>query len=92
MYMALKTINPSKATGADNISAKYLKIAAPHISGTLTKIFNQSYNCGRYPSAWKIAKVSPVFKGGGQRQNAIITDQYLCSRVCAKRILPNKIC
>ncbi|RMX59118.1 hypothetical protein pdam_00009775 [Pocillopora damicornis] len=43
-----------------NISAKYLKIAAPHISGTLTKIFNQS---------------------GGQRQNAIITDQYLCFRV-----------
>ena len=50
VYMALKTINPSKATGADNISAKYLKIAAPHISETLTKIFNQSYNCGRYPS------------------------------------------
>ena len=84
VYMALKTINPSKTTGADNISAKYLKIAVPHISGTLTKIFNQSYNCGRYPSAWKIAKVSSVFKGGGgggQRQNAIITDQYLCFRV-----------
>ncbi|CAB4043715.1 Hypothetical predicted protein, partial [Paramuricea clavata] len=61
---ALTMINTGKATGADEIPAKALKIAAPYISQVLTKIFNTSYQNGHYPSLWKVARVIPLFKGG----------------------------
>ncbi|CAB4043295.1 Hypothetical predicted protein, partial [Paramuricea clavata] len=59
-----RMMNTGKATGADEIPAKALKIAAPYISQVLTKIFNTSYQNGHYPSLWKVARVIPLFKGG----------------------------
>ena len=63
---ALRTMDTSKATGADNISPKILKIAAPYISNVVAKIFNASYKQGHYPLAWKIARVTPLYKGGSK--------------------------
>ena len=64
MFKALSTTNHTKATGTDNIPAKALKIAAPHISIVLAKIFNLLYSTGHFPSSFKVAKVTPIFKGG----------------------------
>ena len=65
---ALQNLDSSKATGVDNIPTKALKIAAPYISNVMTNIFNTSYMKGQYPSAWKIAKVSPIYKGGSKNE------------------------
>ena len=64
VFYALQTMDSFKATGADNIPAKVLKIAAPYISKVVTNIFNASYMSGKFPSIWEVAKVTPLYKGG----------------------------
>ena len=66
MLIALSAMNQTKATGTDsiNIPAKALKITAPHISIIPAKIVNLSYSTGHFPSSFKVAKVTPIFKGG----------------------------
>ncbi len=66
---ALQNLDSTKATGPDKIPAKALKIAAPYISNVITNIFNTSYTNGQYPSAWKIAKVTPIHKGGSKNEH-----------------------
>ena len=51
-----------EATGLDNIPCKLLKIAADVVAPSLTCIFYQSLLTGIYPSYWKLAKVTPIFK------------------------------
>ena len=57
----------SKASGMDGISAKVLKIAAPVITPSLALIFNQSISISIFPSDWKIARVTPIFKTGAKQ-------------------------
>ena len=61
---SLTGVKINKATGIDKISNKILKIAAPVIYKNLTGLFNLSITSGVFPSDWKIAKVSPLFKSG----------------------------
>ena len=61
---AIKDLNQAKATGSDGISAKILKMAEPSVSQSLTHLFNASLQAGQSPSAWKRARVTPLFKGG----------------------------
>ena len=60
----LKSINPNKATGPDNIPNKVLKMAAEILSPSLSAIFNRSLSMGIYPDDWKMARVLPIFKSG----------------------------
>ena len=61
---SLTGVKINKATGIDKISNKILKIAAPVIYKNLTDLFNLSITSSVFPSDWKIAKVSPLFKSG----------------------------
>ena len=61
----LLSIPTHKATGDDGISAKILRIAAPAIAPSLTKLLNYCLSAQTFPTIWKIAKVTPVFKGNG---------------------------
>ena len=58
----VKGIDGGKATGLDNIPCKLLKIAADVVAPSLTCMFYQSLLTGIYPSDWKLAKVTPIFK------------------------------
>ena len=60
----LQSLSTSKATGLDDMSAKFLKISAECICYPITKIFNLSISTGIYPKQFKIAKVIPVYKKG----------------------------
>ena len=62
----LKALDVSKATGLDKIPNRLLKIAADVVATSLTGIFNQSLVTGTFPSDWKMAKVSPIFKNGSK--------------------------
>ena len=53
-----------KSEGCDGLSQAYLAAGAPALTETLVKIFNQSINEGKFPTAWKEAIVTPVFKKG----------------------------
>ena len=73
-FKALSTMNHTKATGTDNIPAKALKIAAPHISIVLP------YHTALVTTP---PEVTPVFKGGCKTERDNITDLYQC--FCASR-------
>ena len=66
----LKKLPTCKASGPDGITNRVLKALAPSIAFPLCHIFNMSFTTGIFPSAWKTAKVIPVFKKGSRNEPA----------------------
>ena len=64
VYKKLKDVNERKAAGLDKIPYKLLKIAAVIVAPSLTQIFNKIISTGIFPTDWKLAKVTPIFKKG----------------------------
>ena len=58
-----------KANGSDGLGAKILKAAAPAISMPLSRLINRCIDTGTFPSAWKSAKVTPIYKGQGSKED-----------------------
>ena len=50
-----------------DIDCKLLKFAAPYICKTLTNIFNFSLKTGNVFDDWKYARVTPIYKGKGDK-------------------------
>ena len=63
-YKALTGISTTKAKGADDISAKFIKSVAGQIAPSVAYLFNESFRLGSFPSVGKLARVSPLHKGG----------------------------
>ena len=63
----LLSIPAHKATGDDGSSAKIMKIAAPAIAEPLSRLMNCCINTQTFPSKLKVAKVTPIYKGKGNR-------------------------
>lgn len=49
------------------ISGKFLQLISKPISAPLSRLYNNLFSIGLYPSTWKIAQVSPVFKRNGSK-------------------------
>lgn len=64
VYKQLVHLDASKSTGSDNLSPRYLKIAAPVIAPVLTQIFNLSISNSVFPNSFKTARVIPIHKKG----------------------------
>ena len=60
----ITNLDSKKSPGFDELSAKFLKLCAPHISETLANIFNASISNGVYPDLLKTARVTPIYKNG----------------------------
>ena len=60
----IDNLSSSKATGADEISVKVLKLVSPVFVQPLTRLINLSIQSGCFPTKWKIARVTPLFKDG----------------------------
>ena len=60
----LRKLNRRKAAGLDKIPCKLLKVAADIIAPSLTKRYQRSIIYGIFPSEWKLARLTPVFKKG----------------------------
>ena len=66
-YEIIKIINKLKQTsssGVDDIPSTVIKCAAKSIAKALALMINNSMNFGIFPSPLKIAKITPIFKGG----------------------------
>ena len=57
---------PNKAVGLDKVSSRLLD-DADIVAPSLTSLFNISINTGCFPSTWKLAKISPLFKKGSKQ-------------------------
>ena len=55
-------MNNNKSPGLDNLNIRLLKLAAPIVCDSLSYICNLSLCTSTFPSAWKQAKVTPIFK------------------------------
>ena len=60
----LKKISRHKAAGIDKLSARLLRIAAPVIASSVSRLINYSFSIGSVPQRWKTSKVTPLFKSG----------------------------
>ena len=56
----LKTVKTSKAAGHDNIPARMIKDAYKELAYPLCHLINESIKIGTFPSAKKVAKVTPI--------------------------------
>jgi hypothetical protein len=66
----LEGLNPSKASGPDEIPARLLKNLADQLTPAITAIFRMSVQQGILPDAWKKAWIAPVFKKGNRSDPA----------------------
>ena len=56
------TIKPQSSSGCDGIPSKFLRELPKSILEVSAHIFNQSFNTGKFPSRFQLAKFVPVFK------------------------------
>ena len=88
----LTRLQRSKAAALDNLPPGLLKDSAKEISSSLCYIINRSINTGVFPSSWKIAKITPVYKSGSvneienHRPVSILSD---VSKVMEKKFVNN---
>ena len=88
----INNLPSSKATGPDSISVKILKLVAPVFCHPLTKLLNLSIADGTFPSKWKIARVTPLFKTGSRdlRNNyRPISVLSILSKILEKHVAKN---
>ena len=62
VYEMLSTLDTTKSSGHDEISARMLKETALSVTPAVTQLFNISISLGELPDEWKIARVSPIPK------------------------------
>ena len=62
VYKMLKGLNSTKATGLDNIPARFVNDAADNISTPLTHMIHLSLHHGKVPDDLKYARVVPLYK------------------------------
>ena len=58
----IRSLNPNKATGCDEISGQMLRICDESVVMPLMIIFNNILECSVYPDQWKLANVVPIHK------------------------------
>ena len=58
----------NKSPGIDKITMRVIKDSLPAILPTITSIFNASLTSGVFPSAWKMAEITPIPKEGNHEQ------------------------
>ena len=62
----IKTLDPNKAHGCNNISIKMIKACSQSLILPLKIIFEQSLKKVKFPEIWKKTNVVPVYKKGRQ--------------------------
>ena len=60
----ISMLKNGKSIGPNSIPTKLLKILSPHTSLPFSKIINESFQSGSFPTKMKLEKVVPLFKKG----------------------------
>ena len=60
----MTNIESSKAAGVDKLSGRFLKDGTNILARPISVLCNFSISQGVFPSAYKVAKLKPIFKKG----------------------------
>ena len=63
----ISNLDPKKSCGFDLITNKILKATSTTVAPFLVSLFNKCLKNGIFPSSYKTAKVTPLFKGGDRQ-------------------------
>ena len=91
---AIAKLKTATSFGNDNISCYFLKLALPVIEKYLAFLFNSPIDTNQFPSNWKVARVTPIFKEGDKTNKSNyrpISVLSVISRVFEK-LIANKLC
>ena len=80
----LTQLDPSKASGTDELKPRILKELAKEISPILSLIFQKSLDTGVVPSEWRTAHVSPMNKKGSKynpENYRAISLTFICCKI-----------
>ena len=69
VFRKLQRLSPFKSTGNMFITNQLLRETAPVISTSLAYLYDLSLKTTVFPSQWKSAKVTPIFKNRGDPSN-----------------------
>lgn len=86
----LKSINLNKGAGPDEIPPIFIVRCAEYLVDPLLTIFNTSLATGIFPSAWKTAKIVPVFKSGDE--NLVSNYRPISILSCLAKLLESLVC
>ena len=84
---AIRSLPNKTSTGPDNISYRLLKEAGPNIVGPLTTLYNYSLRMHQIPEEWKMAVVSPIFKGGHRDRDKPSNYRPISLTSCVARLM-----
>lgn len=66
LIVILKSMDLSKGMGPDFISPLFLRECAEQLAEPINKIFSKSLNECKFPEAWKIGYITPIYKSGSR--------------------------
>ena len=66
-FAKIKTI---KSFRIDKISSYCMKLDLPYTQTSLAFLFNTSIETSQFPDSWKVARITPLFKGGDRVVNS----------------------
>ncbi len=64
VILTIKSLNNTKAAGSDGITLRYIQDSLPITIPYITTIINTSIVTGKFPTMWKHATVTPIYKNG----------------------------
>lgn len=67
---SLLNIKCQTATGPDLLSGKFLSTFAQTLAPSVTELFNLSLSTSTFPTKWKQANITAIWKGKGSRSDA----------------------
>jgi len=69
IFTALSNTDMAAAAGPDGLSGRLIRELAPSICNNVCRIYNMSINQGRFPSMWKRANLTAIWKGKGSKDD-----------------------
>ena len=84
------SLKPNKALGDDMISGKEFRSGSKSVLPGLKRVFDKSFETGKFPSTWKRAKLRSTFKKGSQVERENYRPLSLLS--IPGKILEGQIC
>ena len=69
MDKIIREMKNSRSSGLDNIDSYIIKLVREELTPALTHMINLSIGAAVFPSRYKVSKVSPLYKGVGDRMD-----------------------